>query len=310
MSQDQQNRRPGVLAVHSVNHFLMDVPDLSEAANYFGLFGLDVRQEGGELGLYCFGSEHRWGIIRQGAPKKLAGLCFGCFEDDLPRFQQHLESAGIAFKSEGQSLHLADPLGLPLEIRVAPRSSNAAVAAFDEPGGGTGKRAAALRSDCPETQPGRMGHLAMFTGDLDDAIDFYQQALGLKLTDRSVDIVAFFHSPHGSDHHIVALLGGTGPGLHHLSWEVSSVNEVGVGATKMAMNGFAYGWGLGRHVLGSNYFHYVRDPWGSWTEYSAGMDYVPYDADWATDNYGPEDSFYLWGPDVPAGFTDNLEQGS
>lgn len=309
MTKDQGNRRPGVLAVHSVDHFVMNVPDLGEASNYFSLFGLDVRKEGGDLGLYCFGGEHRWGILRQGAPKKLAGLCFGCFEDDLPRFREHLDSAGIAYESAGQSLHLADPFGLPLEIRVGPRTSNSAVAAFDEPGGGTGSRAAALRSECPDTQPVRMGHLAMFTGNLDNAIDFYQLALGLKLTDRSVDIVAFFHSPHGSDHHIVALLGDTGPGLHHLSWEVSSVNAVGVGATKMAMNGFAYSWGLGRHVLGSNYFHYVRDPWGSWTEYSAGMDYVPYDAQWATDNYGPEDSFYLWGPDVPAGFTDNLEQG-
>ena len=30
----------------------------------------------------------------------------------------------------------------------------------------------------------------------------------------------------------------------------------------MPDKGFADGWGLGRHVLGSNYFHYVRDPVG------------------------------------------------
>ena len=130
----------------------------------------------------------------------------------------------------------------------------------------------------------------------------------MRLSDRSLDIVAFLHTPHGSDHHAIALLGGTGPGLHHSSWEVNSVNEVGVGAGHMAANGFDYSWGLGRHVLGSNYFQYVRDPWGSWTEYSAGMDYIPADVDWDASDIGPEDSFYLWGPDVPAGFTDNLEQ--
>ena len=308
MKQVQENRRPGVLAVHSLDHFVMDVPDLDEAASYFGLFGLDVRAESGELGLYCFGDDKRWAVLRQAASKKLAGLCFACFEDDLPRFREQLDKAGIACEGDEHSLRFVDPVGFPLEIRVGPRTSNTDVAAFAEPGGNRGSRAAALRSECPDTQPKRLAHLAMFTGNLDTSIDFYQQTLGLKLTDRSVDIVAFMHSPHGSDHHILAMLGATGPGLHHSSWEVGSVNEVGVGANKMAMNGFAYSWGLGRHVLGSNYFHYVRDPWGSWTEYSAGMDYVPFDAEWATDNYGPEDSFYLWGPDVPAGFTDNLEQ--
>ena len=28
-------------------------------------------------------------------------------------------------------------------------------------------------------------------------------------------------------------------------------------------------------VLGSNYFHYVRDPWGSFAEYSCDIDYIP-----------------------------------
>lgn len=307
MAQAQENRRPGVLAVHSLDHFVMNVPDLVEASEYFRLFGLDVREEGDDLGLYCFGSDHRCAVLRLGAPKKLARLCFACFEDDLPRFRAQLDSAGIACEGDGQSLRFTDPVGLPLEIRVGTQTSNTDLAAFTETSGRKGSRAAALRSECPDTQPRRLAHLAVFTGNLDSSIDFYQQTLGLKLTDRSLDIVAFMHSPHGSDHHILAMLGATGPGLHHSSWEVGSVNEVGVGATKMAANGFAYSWGLGRHVLGSNYFHYVRDPWGSWTEYSAGMDYVPFDAEWATDDYGPEDSFYLWGPDVPAGFTDNLE---
>ena len=53
----------------------------------------------------------------------------------------------------------------------------------------------------------------------------------------------------------------------------------------MLDKGHAKGWGLGRHVLGSNFFHYVQDPWGSFCEYSADIDYVPVDCDWpAADN--------------------------
>ena len=61
---------------------------------------------------------------------------------------------------------------------------------------------------------------------------------------------------------MIAFVKSEGPGLHHCSWDVGSINDIGVGATHMADKGFTYGWGLGRHVLGSNYFHYIRDPWG------------------------------------------------
>ena len=88
--------------------------------------------------------------------------------------------------------------------------------------------------------------------------------LGLRLSDRSGDLIAFMHGIHGSDHHMIAFVKSDGPGLHHLSWDVGSINDIGVGASHMAEKGFAYGWGLGRHVLGSNYFHYIRDPWGSY----------------------------------------------
>ena len=110
-----------------------------------------------------------------------------------------------------------------------------------------------------------------------ETINFYRDVLGLRLSDRSGDLVAFMHGIHGSDHHMIAFVKSDGPGLHHLSWDVGSINDIGVGASHMAEKGFAYGWGLGRHVLGSNYFHYVRDPWGSYAEYSCDIDYIPVD---------------------------------
>lgn len=60
-------------------------------------------------------------------------------------------------------------------------------------------------------------------------------------------------------------------------------------------------------MLGSNYFHYVRDPWGSYSEYSADIDYIPVDCDWDAGDYPPEDSIYLWGPEIPADFVHNYE---
>ena len=69
---------------------------------------------------------------------------------------------------------------------------------------------------------------------------------------------------------------------------MGSVDDIGRGAMHMLDKGFSKGWGLGRHVLGSNFFHYVADPWGSFSEYSAGIDYVPADCDWKSGDHPPE----------------------
>lgn len=141
-------------------------------------------------------------------------------------------------------------------------------------------------------------------------VRFCEDVLGLRLSDRSGDVVAFLHGPHGSDHHLVAFAKSTGPGLHHSSWDVGSIDEVGCGAEQMRNAGFPEGWGVGRHVLGSNYFYYVRDPWGSFAEYSFDIDYVPHEIDWPPADHAPADSLYVWGPEVPEFFFVNFEQAS
>jgi len=82
---------------------------------------------------------------------------------------------------------------------------------------------------------------------------------------------------------------------------------VGSGMEQMLAAGYKQGWGVGRHVLGSNYFYYVRDPWGSFCEYSFDIDYIPKGFSWPTANHPPEDSLYMWGPPVPADFVTNHE---
>ena len=97
------------------------------------------------------------------------------------------------------------------------------------------------------------------------------------------------HGIHGSDHHLLALVKSSAPGFHHCSWDVASINDIGLGAMRMHDKGWTKGWGLGRHVLGSNYFHYVRDPWGSFSEYSCDIDYIPKDERWPAADHKPEE---------------------
>jgi catechol 2,3-dioxygenase-like lactoylglutathione lyase family enzyme len=304
--------RPGELGVHSVDAFNLVVPDMKQAAAFYTCFGLDLKARDNRLDVHTIGHRHRWGSITEGASKQLSHLSFGVFEEDFAGFKDRMQKLGIeqldsppGFESNG--FWCRNPDGLLLELRVAEKSSPNEKSSFGVVSAPPGAQGSHGRDHAPRVQPRRLAHILIFTADVLGSIAFYERVLGLRLSDRSGDGIAFMHGIHGSDHHMIALAKAEGPGLHHLSWDVGSVHEIGLGAMQMADKGFSAGWGLGRHVLGSNYFHYVRDPWGSYSEYSADIDYIPANCDWQAEDNPPHDSFYVWGPTPPADFAVNHE---
>ena len=48
----------GALGVHSLDQFVIAVPDLGPAQQFYRGFGLDVQESGGGLALKTFGNEH------------------------------------------------------------------------------------------------------------------------------------------------------------------------------------------------------------------------------------------------------------
>lgn len=305
-------RRPGELGVHSLDRFNFMVPDLKQAEKFYGEFGLNLQEENGSIALYTHGNPHKWGSVSEGPRKALNFISFGCFEDDMPGFRKRLEDMRIeqldapkGFESNG--LWFRDPNGVLLEIRVAEKSSPNEKSPVEPYGGKPSQQNAPNRSKAPRVHPRRLAHILIFARDIPKTIAFYRDVLGMRLSDRSGDMICFMHGIHGSDHHMIAFVKSEGPGLHHLSWDVASINDIGLGASYMAEKGFQKGWGLGRHVLGSNFFHYIRDPWGSYSEYSSDIDYVPVTYDWQAGDHPPEDSFYVWGPNPPEDFAHNYE---
>lgn len=299
-------------AIHSLDHFCLTVPNLDEARSFYTEFGLDVRDGANGLELYTFGNPHRWGVLRQGARKKLEYIAFGVFKGDLERFRQKLQGLGVEIidtppVGEDGGVWFRNLDGMPMQVIEADKCSPDTKAQFLTRSVGPGECAAVPRSKAPRVHPRRLSHFLIFTSDVMRDIDFYEKTLGLKLSDRSADAVAFMHGIHGSDHHLLALAGSTGPGMHHCSWDVGTIQEVGVGGAHMASLGFDKGWGVGQHVLGANYFHYVPDPWGSYAEYSCDIDYIPAGHNWPADNHPPEDSMFLWGPMPPENFITNFE---
>jgi catechol 2,3-dioxygenase len=305
-------RRTNLLGIHSVDHFCLTVPDLSKAQQFYAAFGLKVEARGRSLDLYTAGHPHCWARLIEGPHKLLHHLSVAVYEEDLRRFTEHLRARGIGrlkappgFDDSGYWFR--GPQGHPFELKAAEKSSPDEKSSFGLDAPSSPVRGTYRRSEAPRVLPRRLSHVALYTPDVSSTIEFLTQVLGMRLSDRSLDVVAFLHGVHGSDHHMIALVKSPGPGFHHCSWDVGTPQDVGLGATQMAMSGHGAGWGLGRHVLGSNYFHYVRDPWGSYSEYSAGMDYIPSGMDWRSTDSPPEDSMFLWGPIPPQDFITNFE---
>lgn len=306
-------------AAHSIDHYALTVPDIAVARQFFTAFGLGVSDVDDGLELRA-ADGHRWARILPGARKALAYLSFNCHAADLERIREQLAAAGArpadgnAFAQRDadpgrntEGIWYFDPDGNLLQVRPGSKTMPDTKSPLDNIHVAADERGSRCRSQLAQIRPRRLSHVLLFTPDVPRAIGFYRDALGLRLSDRSGDIIAFLHAPHGCDHHLVAFAKSSARGWHHASWDVASVDEVGQGASQMAAAGYKKGWGTGRHVLGSNFFHYVLDPWGSFCEYSADIDYISAGSDWPAGDYPPEDSLYQWGPDVPPYFIHNTE---
>jgi catechol 2,3-dioxygenase len=302
-----KDQYPGV---HSIGEFVLTVPDLSLGQHFFESFGLKVSEEGNHLALRVPADPHRWGSLSEGESKRLHHISFHCFSDDLPGFRSLLETQGIRLLNaprdfDGAGIWFRGHDDILIQIRIGAKTSPHEMAVMDPPSRTSGIRNAPYRRLAGPVHIRRLSHILLFTPDVGKAVDFYSQFLGLRVSDRSGDVLAFLHAIHGSDHHILAFAKSEKPGFHHVSWDVPSVDQIGLGAMTMAEKGYRKCWGTGRHVLGSNYFNYIQDPWGSWSEYSSGIDFIPPRADWMSENHGLDDGFYLWGPDPPPDFVHN-----
>lgn len=305
-------RRRDRLGVHSIGEFHLTVPSLAEAERFYAAFGLRVSREGAGLVLRAAASRHVWGRLSEGPKKRFDRLSFNCFADEAEQLQARIEAQGFAPiaappGADDAGRWYRDPDGLAVQVRPGPKTTLDAAQHHSPPLPVEGTRCAPLRSRSAPVLPQRLSHLALMTPSVPARMAFYVDALGLRLSDRSGDGVAFLHAPHGGDHHLIALAKGPGAALHHLSWDVPTVEDVGNGMGRLQAAGYSTGWGVGRHVLGSNYFYYAQDPWGSWCELSATMDYIPAAMDWEGLDHPPEDSFFLWGPPIDPIFFANSE---
>ena len=298
-------------AVHSLDHFALSVPDVEAGGAFYSSFGLETIEAENALRLET--PRGVAGFLYEGPRKRLHHITFGIDAAERDVFKQRLEAGSVKvldapaeLHASGDGLWFADPDGNLVQLAVVPNRSPRRKTSTHSTLVSEGQRGA---PEGPQrVTPRRLGHALLFSTDVLRSVAFYERFLGLRLSDRSGEIVAFMHSPHGSDHHVLAFGKSDRPGFHHASFELGSVDEIGIGAMYMQTEGHNKGWGFGRHYIGSNYFYYIRDPWGSFAEYFYDIDYIPQDCAWEGRDVPAEHALYVWGPPPPDYFFQNAEE--
>ncbi|MCZ4313173.1 VOC family protein [Comamonadaceae bacterium G21597-S1] len=140
-------------------------------------------------------------------------------------------------------------------------------------------------------QPIQLAHAVLNSHDVAAGLPFYENALGMRLSDRT-RIMAFVRIPQDGpgDHHSVALADADNDCLNHIAFVMPDVDAVMRGGGRMKDAGYAIEWGPGRHGPGDNAFNYFVGPGGYVIEYTSDIEQVD-------DNYrvgNPDD--WKWPP--------------
>jgi catechol 2,3-dioxygenase-like lactoylglutathione lyase family enzyme len=163
-----------------------------------------------------------------------------------------------------------------------------------------GTRAPGVLREAP-VRPRKLGHVVLGSTGFEASSRFFTDGLGFKVSDEAPGAAVFLRC--STDHHNVLLQPAPVRFLHHTSWEVEDVDEIGRGAHHMLEDHpERHVWGLGRHHIGSNFFWYLKDPAGNFSEYYSDLDCILDDALWKPEVFADLRILYSWGPPVPASF--------
>lgn len=303
------------MSIRSLQHVALAVPDPALGKQFYTDFGMQGRDDGTRVIMRCAGRDQDQMILVEGKQKRLHHIGLGASAEAIKALTRRLEKNGHKLvdaprDAPADGIWFRDPDDVLINVRDAAPAPWRPAADWKINNPGHLNRAGTVGHPPRDlnVQPRRLGHTLRFTANLERQSDFYTRIVGMKLSDRSPGIVTFLRSGEGgSDHHVMGFIQSDRPGFHHASFEVGNIDEIGAGACRMLAKGYRNGWGFGRHVIGSNFFHYIRDPWNSLVEYFCDIDYIPADFDWKPTDYPAEDSLYAWGPDVPPDFGTNFE---
>ncbi|OLL17705.1 MULTISPECIES: VOC family protein [unclassified Rhodococcus (in: high G+C Gram-positive bacteria)] len=289
------------MALHGLGKVTIGVPNVDENIYYYTEFGLDHR--GGGIFATQNGGEQL--EIVHAPIRRLVELEIAADDpDDIASIARRLAELGVPVVHEESSLVAVEP-ATGTRVRVSVRSRIVVPPVPATPYNGPGRidrvGRAPFSSRTGPVRPRKLGHAVLGSVDYETTRRFFTEGLGFKVSDYVGDTAAFMRC--STDHHNVLVQASPVNFLHHTSWQVDDIDEVGRGGYGM-LEGHPerHAWGLGRHYAGSNFFWYLRDPAGNYSEYYSDMDCIPEDEVWAPEVLHGLAALYSWGPPLPPSF--------
>jgi catechol 2,3-dioxygenase-like lactoylglutathione lyase family enzyme len=290
------------MALHRLTKLVVGVPDVDAAIPFYTDFGLEHLGDGR---FATVDGGEQFELTRQ-RHRGLVELGIGCDDpDDLDRVSAALQQAGFAFQREPAAVMVTDAgSGVRARVSIADRYDQHAGAIPPSNGPGIDVR---VNERAPGSvrrggvRPRRLGHVVVGSTDVEASEQLFIGLLGFEVSDAIRQVGKFVRC--STDHHNLMISAAPAQFMHHTSWQVDDIDEVGRGAAGMlAADPARHVWGLGRHNVGGNFFWYLRDPAGNYAEYYSDLDIITEALRWEPGDWGGRESLCAWGPAPPKGF--------
>jgi catechol 2,3-dioxygenase-like lactoylglutathione lyase family enzyme len=295
------------MTMHRLTRITLGVPDVASIVGYYTEFGLTPNATSPGVGASFTTQDGGEQLVVTHSPRRrLLDLGVGVDDpDDLDRVAASLTRLGLGVERTATAVAAVDPgTKVTVRVEIAPRieSDPTPFPAYNGPGSmnRVGARAPGVLREGP-VRPRKLGHVVLGSTDQESSQRFFTEGIGFKVSDTVAGRAAFMRC--STDHHNVLVQQAPVDFLHHTSWQVDDVDEIGRGATAMlAADPERHIWGLGRHHIGSNFFWYLKDPAGNFSEYYSDIDCIVDDALWKPEAWEGIRGLYNWGPPPPPSF--------
>jgi catechol 2,3-dioxygenase-like lactoylglutathione lyase family enzyme len=290
------------MSLHRLTTVTVGVPNVEQTAAYYTEFGL-TPVGGGAFSTEDGGEQFR---LVHAPQRRLLEIGIGVDDlDDLARIAASLKRLDLPVELAGDTLITNEPIaGFRAVLTVRPRLDQPRVEATPYNGPGRvdrpGTRAPGILRE-GRVKPRKLGHVVIGSTDGPATQKFFTGGLGFKVSDAIGSRGAFMRC--STDHHNMLVQQAPVNFLHHTAWQVDDIDEVGRGATAMLdEHPERHVWGLGRHHAGSNFFWYLKDPAGNFSEYYSDLDCIIDDALWEPGVLEGARGLFNWGPPPPPSF--------
>jgi len=297
------------MGLHRLTSITLGVPDVVASTSFFSDFGLSAQASGTQGSAHLATRDGGEQVELVTAPtRRLIRLGVGAEHgDDLARIADRAASSPYAevIHSTPDLLALREAAtGLRVEVTVAsPYAAPTVEHTFNRPGADPERidvPAASVLAAEP-VQPSNLTHVVYGTPDQPATLAFFTDVVGFEISDQVPGIIAFTRC--GSVHHNLAIQAAAVAYPHHIAFEVDDIDDVVRGGQAMVdADPDRHMWGVGRHAIGSNWFWYLREPGGTFVEYTADIDRISEQDEYRPKDWQGHEFLYSFGPPPPSEF--------